>query len=63
MAVWMGLNDQRARRIVRLSDSLEHAFIRCLSESRGYLALSTPGVSESPAATGQHDGHQTGRCL
>jgi hypothetical protein len=31
MAVWMGLRDQReqrARRIVRLSDSLERAFIR-----------------------------------
>jgi hypothetical protein len=50
MAVWMSLNDQRdqrARRIVRLSDSLERAFIRCLSESRGYRALSTPGLSES----------------
>ena len=50
MTVWMSLKDQRdqrAPRIVRLSDSLERAFIRCLSGSRGYRALSTPGLSES----------------
>jgi hypothetical protein len=45
----LGQRDQRARRVVRLSDSLEHAFIGCLSERRGYRALSTPGLSESPA--------------
>jgi hypothetical protein len=47
MAVWVGLKrqrGQRARRNVRLSDSLEHAFIRCLRERRGYRALSTPDV-------------------
>jgi hypothetical protein len=52
MAVWVGLKrqrGQRARRIVRLPDSLEHAFIGCLRERRGYRALSTPGLSESPA--------------
>jgi hypothetical protein len=51
MAAWMSLEgqrDQRARNIARLSDSLERSFIRCLRESRGYRALSTPALSESP---------------
>jgi hypothetical protein len=44
MVVWMSLKDQRdqrVQRIARLSDSLERSFIRCLSNSRDYRALST----------------------